>query len=82
MDLDKVSNLSVIQPASMPFAPIRPKKTLILALGFLLAIFSGITSAFVLEYYDDSLKTDEDVEKRLGLPVLASIPCEESHLCI
>lgn len=82
MDADKVSNLSIIQPASMHLEPIRPNKALNLSLGFFLAIFGGITLAFLLEYQDDSLKTKEDVEKRLGLPVLASVPCEESRLCI
>ncbi len=82
MDADKVSNLSIIQPATMHLDPIKPNKTLNLSLGFFLAIFGGITLAFLLEYNDDSLKTKEDVEKRLGLPVLASVPCEESRQCI
>jgi uncharacterized protein involved in exopolysaccharide biosynthesis len=81
MDIDKVSNLSIIQPASMPLKPIKPKKALNLALGFFLALFGGITLAFVLEYHDDSLKTNEDVAQRLGLPVLASVPFEESRTC-
>ncbi|MFO7606539.1 MAG: GNVR domain-containing protein [Desulfurivibrionaceae bacterium] len=82
MDADKVSNLSIIQPASMHLEPIKPNKALNLSLGFFLAFFGGVTVAFLLEYQDDSLKTKEDVEKRLGLPVLASVPCEESRLCI
>jgi uncharacterized protein involved in exopolysaccharide biosynthesis len=81
LDTDKVSNLSIIQPASMPMEPIKPKKALNLALGFFLALFGGITLAFVLEYHDDSLKTNEDVAQRLGLPVLASVSLEESRIC-
>lgn len=81
LDLGKVSNLSIIQPATMPLEPIKPKKALNLALGFFLALFGGICLAFVLEYLDDSLKTREDVEKRLGLYVLASVPYEETKLC-
>jgi uncharacterized protein involved in exopolysaccharide biosynthesis len=82
LDASKVSNLSIIQPPTMPFKPIKPKKSLNLGLGFFLALFGGITLAFFLEYHDDSLKTNEDVAKRLGLPVLASIPYEESRLCM
>jgi uncharacterized protein involved in exopolysaccharide biosynthesis len=82
MDLDKVSNLSIIQPATLPWEPIKPNKTLNLGLGFFMALFGGIALGFLLEYNDDSLKTKEDVEKLLGLPVLASVPREESSLCI
>ena len=82
LDIGKVSNLSIIQPATMPMEPIKPQKAINLALGFLLALFGAITFVFFREYLDDSLKTKEDVEKRLGLPVLASVPCEESRLCI
>ncbi|MEN8134259.1 MAG: GumC family protein [Thermodesulfobacteriota bacterium] len=82
LDLGKISNLSIIQPPTMPLKPIKPKKALNLGLGFFLALFGGITLAFFLEYHDDSLKTNEDVAKHLGLPVLASVPFEESRLCM
>ena len=82
LDMDKVSNLSIIQPASIALEPIKPNKPLNLSLGLLIGFFGGITLAFIAEYHDDSLKTKEEVEKKLGLPVLASVPCEESRLCI
>ncbi len=81
LDLDKVSNLSIIQSATMPMKPTRPNKALNLALGFFVALFGGISLVFVLEYLDDSLKTKEEVEERLGLYVLASVPCEENKPC-
>jgi uncharacterized protein involved in exopolysaccharide biosynthesis len=81
LDMGNVSILSIIQPATMPLEPIKPKKALNLALGFFLALFGGISLAFLLEYLDDSLKTREDVERRLGLYVLASIPREETNPC-
>lgn len=79
LDSGKVSNLSIIQPATMPLEPIKPRKKLNIAVGFLLALFGGVSLVFLLEYFDDSLKTREDVENRLGLQVLASVPCEESR---
>lgn len=82
LDMGKVSNLSIIQPATMPLEPIKPKKALNIALGLIMSFFGGISLAFFIEYLDDSLKTNEDVEKRLGLPVLASVPYEESRQCM
>ncbi|MBU0481712.1 MAG: hypothetical protein KKG47_11485 [Proteobacteria bacterium] len=82
LDLDKVSNLSIIQPATLPVKAIKPNKPVNLALGILLGLFGGISLAFFLEYLDASLKTKEDVERRLGLYVLASVPCEESESCM
>jgi uncharacterized protein involved in exopolysaccharide biosynthesis len=82
LDLDKVSNLSIIQPATMPLAPVRPKKVLLLSFGIFFGLLGAVGLAFVLDYFDDSLKTKEDVEEKLGLDVLASFPCEESRLCI
>jgi len=34
----------------------------------------GIVLAFVMEYFDNSIRTPEDVERHLGLPVLTVIP--------
>ena len=45
-----------------------------LALGPILALFAGIGLAFYLENLDHSLRTREDVEQHLEIPVLASFP--------
>jgi uncharacterized protein involved in exopolysaccharide biosynthesis len=71
---NKISNISVVQdPTTSPEA-VRPRKALNIALGFFLGIFGGIGLAFFSEYFDHSLKTPRDVEEKLNLPTLASIP--------
>jgi uncharacterized protein involved in exopolysaccharide biosynthesis len=82
LDKREVSNVSVVQPAVKPFEPIRPKKSRNIALGIMLGILCGVALAFISDYFDDSIKTDSDVSKRLGLPVLASIPEDEYTSCI
>jgi capsular polysaccharide biosynthesis protein len=42
--------------------------------GALLGLILGVILAFLLEYLDDTLKTNEDVERFTALPILASIP--------
>jgi uncharacterized protein involved in exopolysaccharide biosynthesis len=74
MESNKISNISVVQAATASMKPVRPRKVLNLALGFFLGIFGGLGLAFFSEYLDHSLKTPQDVEEKLDLQVLASIP--------
>ncbi|NNC90844.1 MAG: polysaccharide biosynthesis tyrosine autokinase [Akkermansiaceae bacterium] len=54
--------------------PVSPKVTLYLTLGALVGLVFGIAIAFFLEYLDTSVKSLEDVERYLQVPVLAVIP--------
>lgn len=80
-DIDKVSNIRVVQAASMPLLPERPNKTRNIALGILLGLFGGICYAFIREFLDDTINTTEAAEKRLGVPVLAEISEKEFRTC-
>jgi succinoglycan biosynthesis transport protein ExoP len=74
LEMGKISNISVVQPATYPIKPVRPRKMLNLALGLFLGIFGALGLAFFSEYMDHTFKKPEDVEERLQLPMLASIP--------
>ncbi|HET6397336.1 MAG TPA: polysaccharide biosynthesis tyrosine autokinase [Pseudoxanthomonas sp.] len=68
------NNISVIDRAQVPLARFKPNLTLNLAVGLLLGLIAGVAVAFALEFLDDTIKTPEDVEHRLGLSVLGIIP--------
>jgi len=55
-------------------APVSPNVTLNLVLGAVVGLIFGIGIAFFLEYLDTSVKSLEDVERYLQVPVLAVIP--------
>ncbi len=74
LDSAHVSNVKILQPATLPVAPVKPRKTRMIAIGLFIAFFGSIGFAFVIEYFDHSFKTNEEVERRLGLPILATIP--------
>lgn len=74
MQTERISNLSVVQPATINNKPLSPKRSLILIGGFLAAFGGAIGITLVAEYVDHTCKTPEDVEYQLGLPTLASIP--------
>ena len=81
LDRDKVSNVSAVQDATLPFTPVRPRKPLIIMMGIVFGLLGGIGLAYVCNYFDDTFKTDADVRKWLDLPVLASISEREFRAC-
>ena len=68
--------LSVKQVAEPPSSAARPRVGLNLMLGAMVGLVLGLGLAFFIEYLDTSVKTMEDVENLLGVPVLAIIPKE------
>ena len=70
----RLENAKLLSLAAVPLRPIFPNYPLNLGLGFLVGLIGSISIAFFLEYWDDSLKIPEDVERFLGRPVFASIP--------
>ncbi len=79
LEMGRISNISVVQPATYPVKPIRPRKALNLALGLFLGVFGGLGIAFLAEHMDHSFQTPDDVEKMLQLPVLAVIPRHDNR---
>jgi uncharacterized protein involved in exopolysaccharide biosynthesis len=78
MDQQKIVNVSIAQPAQRPLRPVGPRKALSLLLGLLLGALGGLGLAFVTEYFDHSLTTGRDLEARVGIPLLGSIPDQAS----
>ncbi len=69
-----ISNISVIQEASLDLRPVRPRKLLSLLVGLVVGILGGIGWALAADYFNRSFVTAEDVEKRLHLRTLALVP--------
>ncbi|WP_417231452.1 GumC family protein [Brevundimonas sp.] len=68
------NNISIVDRADPPSKPSSPKLLINLAIAMLLGIGFGGMAAFVLEALDESLATPDDVEAKLGIPVLGAIP--------
>lgn len=69
-----VNSLSVIERAPLPEWPIGPNKRLIIVMAALVAVVIAAAAAYLLEFLDDTIKTSDDVNRFLGIPVLANIP--------
>ncbi len=70
----KLSSISIMQPATYQRKPIRPRKALNLALGVLAGAIGSIFLVFLLEYLRRSSETHEITEGELELSKLMSIP--------
>jgi len=68
------NNIHVVDYATVPKAPVGPKRMEGIGLALLLSFVLGIAFARYLEYLDDSIHSSDDVEKILHLPALAVIP--------
>ncbi|MDR0138867.1 Wzz/FepE/Etk N-terminal domain-containing protein [Metabacillus idriensis] len=71
----KVDNVSILSKADIgeQLSPIKPKPVLNMAIAFVVGLMSGVGLAFLLEYLDNTIKDEQEIEKLLELPVLGSI---------
>ncbi len=72
-EVGQKENVRILDKAIMPQFPVKPKKKMNLMLGALIGLGLGIGLTFMLEYFDDSIKNPEEIE-RMGFPILATIP--------
>ena len=68
------NNVSVIDKAELPRAPVSPSLPRNLFLAFALGVAAATGAVWLIELLDDTFKTVEDLEQRLRLPVLGVIP--------
>lgn len=73
-----VSNIRITEEAVMPAGPVKPRKKLNLMLSVIFGLMTGAGLAFLWEYLDRSMRTEEDVRRYLDLPVLSVIPVADS----
>jgi len=64
----------VVEPAIVASIPYKPQKKRIVVISLILGLLFSTLLAFFLEYLDNTLKHPEDVEQKLGLPLLTALP--------
>ena len=74
-DLMNVDNVSILAQAVVGEnpAPIKPQPVLNIAIALVVGLMAGVGLAFLLEYLDNTVKTEQDIEKLLELPVLGVV---------
>ncbi|MDL4838945.1 YveK family protein [Aquibacillus rhizosphaerae] len=72
MNVNNVNILSEAQVSENP-QPVNPKPLLNIAIAVVLGGMVGVGLAFLLEYMDNTIKTETDIENKLELPVIGVI---------
>ena len=68
------SNVRIIDPASVPATPYKPKKGMVAGVSAVLGLFLGVLLAFLRESLDNTFKTTDTIEEKLGIPALGLVP--------
>jgi capsular polysaccharide biosynthesis protein len=72
--VNRVENVSVIDRAVPVPDQVTPRPLLNIAVAFVAALILGVLLAFLVDYFDDTVKTSDDIKKLFSLRVLAVVP--------
>lgn len=74
-DIMNVDNVSILAKADVAegAAPIKPQPMLNMVIALVLGLMLGIGLAFLLEYFDNTIKSEKDIEKILEVPILGVV---------
>ncbi len=72
--LNKSTNIQIIDRALYPKEPAKPNKPRNILLSIIFGLIGGAGLAFLVEYFDNTVKDTGEIENRLRLPSLGMIP--------
>lgn len=73
-----VSETRIIETPAVELLPVKPKRALIVVLGFVLGMILGIAQAMLRAYLDNTIKRVEDIEKLTSIPIYGAVPLVDS----
>jgi uncharacterized protein involved in exopolysaccharide biosynthesis len=82
LDTERISNVKVVQPASLTLKAVSPKRLLILLLSCFVLGTASIAITQLFDLVQGRIHTAEDVQKALGIPVLATLPKQAARRVI
>ncbi|MBQ6224501.1 MAG: polysaccharide biosynthesis tyrosine autokinase, partial [Campylobacter sp.] len=71
------NNIRIIDEASVPLKPYRPRKLLNIAIGLFAGCILGILISFLIDFLDQTTKTAKDIEDKFKIPLLGFVPHEK-----
>ena len=72
------SDVQIIDRASVPKGPFKPRWVFNLVLSIVFGFAGGVFLVFFVEYFDNTVKTEEDIAKISRLPMLGKVPSSDN----
>jgi capsular polysaccharide biosynthesis protein len=69
-------DIQIMDRAQIPTNPVSPNKKLNIAIAFLIGLMGSLGLVFIIEYLDNTIKSEDDIARYLDLPVIGIIPKE------
>lgn len=74
IEIMQIENVQIIDRAELQPYPVSPNHRLNYTIGIILGLIVGMGMILLIIYFDNTVKTPEDVKKHLDLPVIGTIP--------
>jgi len=74
LDRRKMTNVSVLERASVPITPIESKRQKTFGIGAFLAVALSLGLAYAAEYLPRGMTTPQSAVRRLSLPLMVTVP--------
>jgi len=74
VDIMQVEIVQIIDKAELPSYPISPDENRNIMMGIIFGFALGVGIVFLIEFFNNTIKTPEDVRKYVDLPVIGAIP--------
>lgn len=71
------NNIFIVDRAAVPTAPSHPQFLKVIVIALFGGLLVGFAAAYLIEMLDDRLRSPDDVEKSLGLPILGVVPASD-----
>lgn len=68
------NNIQLIDRAELPSKPVSPKLVVTLLIGLLAGLVTGIAAVFAMEHLNDTVRSGDEINRRLDLAFLGSVP--------
>jgi capsular polysaccharide biosynthesis protein len=73
-EIMQIENVQIIDKAEMPMYPVSPNKQMNYLLGIIIGLVIGVGIVFLIAFFDDTIKTPDDVQRHVELSVIGAIP--------
>ena len=72
----RTGGVAIIKTATVPTVPIEPTPARTAVLAAFVGLLIGLAAAFLLNYLDDKVRSEDDLRRLTGKPVLAIVPVD------